>query len=468
MTNNINNNLAFKNAQINPAYKQSFGGGRLGSPALFDLPKGIVISNQGIASFLKKVNKNVSSPEQRLIMGVTALASQPYIDLGNKRVNEETRLMSFSRTLSKILVGTTVGVLVRKGCIKVVNRYTKMKVFDSVNEIAKPAKAAAKSFLSPEYVRRYTADYHKNYINALGTVSGILVSLFTNFIIDAPLTQILTNKLYSKVYHKPSSEEKDKHHNLLARHLSMRGDTQPKQVSFSGNIPNALVEGGKKNVERALLHKAEALELAKKYSQKMTLKTWFWSKVSANPGSMLMHTGAIGWAASSAAQMTGIALNDKIDSNKKKFLLPQEFADAVFNIALYYVLTLSVTRYVAHLFESGKIRIKAVMDRIEREAYEKRKILGNDARLGNIFDGKTSVANKLAKLTTSRNRYLAHKNGACILATLVASVISCNILTPLLRNYYAARRQDAARIKSSKINAKVFDLKCKAAKAQNI
>ena len=353
--------------------------------------------------------------------------------------------MSFSRTLSKILVGTTVGVLVRKGCIKLANKYTGMI---ELKDAGGAAKARVKAFLSPEYVRRYTYDYNKNYVNALGSVSGIVVSLFTNFLIDAPLTQILTNKLYGKINPKSKQiSEQKQNHNLLALHLAKTGFNGAKTVSFSGNTAVSGIE--------------EARRLAEKYKDKMTWKMWFWSKVASNPSGMLMHTGALGWAASSAAQITGLAFNDKIDSNKKKFLIPQEFADAVFNIALYYALTLSVSRYVKHLFESGKIRIKSVMDRIEQEAYEKRKSLGKDFHLGNIFDGKAPVKDKLEKLTSARNKYLTYKNGACILATLAASVLSCNILTPYLRNIYASYRQDAARKNSIKINTKLFDMKQK-------
>lgn len=328
-----------------------------------------------------------------------------------------------------------------------------MHVFDKIANAPQAAAAAvSKSFLSPEYVENYTPDFHRNYINALGTVSGIIVSLFTNFLIDAPLTQILTNRLYKNINHSSQlnakNPSKSDHKNLLKYHLALNGakrgentDKKDDKISFKGRIDQAVLKS--------------------KYANKFTLKNWFWNKVANDPGKMLMHTGAIGWAASSAAQITGLVFNKKIDKEKKKFLIPQEFADAAVNITLYYLLTLSVKNTVGWLFESGKIRIKSVMDRIEKEAEEKSSQLGKDFKLGNIFSGEKSVAEMLEPLTKSRNTYLAHKNGACILATILASVVSCNILTPILRNIYGAYRQDMMKEKNQQISKDLFSVKLK-------
>ena len=391
---NINNKPTyFCVGSAGPKPAQSFGN------ATSDLSKG-VITNKKVCAILKKFSE-FSSPEQRLILGVTALFTQPFIDLNNKRVNEETRLMSFSRTLAKIVIGTTVGVLVRKECIKHAHKYTSMIVTEKLDGIGKEARAAAKdSFLSPSFVRTFNPIYRDNYVNAIGTFMGIGVSLVTNFLIDAPLTQIFTNKLYK--YLKNKGEEKIKENentNILAKKL---GETSYKnnQISFSGSpIKEA------KNASGGLFD---------------YIKTTIWQNVANKPGDTLMHTGAIGWAASSLAQITGMIFNDDIDSNKKKFLIPQEFADAVGNITLYYIVTIGAKRIVEGLFEKGKIKFASVIKQFENDR-EKGII---KCELENIFKGE-SVLSQLGEAIDSKREYLAYKNGASVLATLIASVISC-------------------------------------------
>ena len=52
----------------------------------------------------KKYNDSISNPAtNRLIMGVTALATQPAIDYHNHKVDKETREISTIRTISKII-----------------------------------------------------------------------------------------------------------------------------------------------------------------------------------------------------------------------------------------------------------------------------------------------------------------------------------------------------------------------------
>lgn len=65
----------------------------------------MTISNEKTLKGLKWVGEKVSSPENRLILGVTALMSQPFIDLNNKKVDEDTRKVSAARTVAKLLQG---------------------------------------------------------------------------------------------------------------------------------------------------------------------------------------------------------------------------------------------------------------------------------------------------------------------------------------------------------------------------
>lgn len=58
------------------------------------------------------------------MLGATALATQPFIDLKNKDVDAETRKTSVARTLAKIVAGTLVGVAVRQAGISFVRKYS--------------------------------------------------------------------------------------------------------------------------------------------------------------------------------------------------------------------------------------------------------------------------------------------------------------------------------------------------------
>ncbi len=458
MTIKLNNSPSFYGSPANLLADVSKNVAKKPTSVIKNIPKGIVIDSNFLTSFLRKVNQNVSSPEQRLIMGVTALASQPFIDLNNKRVNEETRLMSFSRTLSKIIVGTTVGVLVRKGCIKLAGKQTKINILPKSKGGGFWGHRKEKNgALAPDYIRTYTQDFHRNYINALGSVLGIGVSLITNFLIDAPLTQIMTNRIYKNITDLSNvKNEEEKEKNLLV--IAMKGKQKSnKNINFTGNLASKIAKVASEDIPKIKIVRHEKYipnEFVDPiFSDIRGLKQWFWKRTSKDPSGMLMHTGALGWAASSAAQITGIALNEKIDTNKKKFLIPQEFADATGNIALYYLITLSTKKFVENLFESGKLRIKNVMDRIESEAKEK-----GVTDLGEIFGKKTPVADHLSKLIKAKSNYLAHKNGASIVATLIASVISCNVLTPYIRNRYGAFYQEKSKEKSVEINTKLFNI----------
>jgi len=132
-------------------------------------------------SFLTKCATKIAGPENRLILGVSALASQPFIDYYNKNVDEKTRKYSVCKTISKIVVGTTVGVIVRSLAIKYSANL--LKSVDISNILPNALK-------NPESrkILQYT----------IGDILGIGVCLITNFLIDAPLTRLGTNFLSKK------------------------------------------------------------------------------------------------------------------------------------------------------------------------------------------------------------------------------------------------------------------------------
>lgn len=147
------------------------------------------IELSGNVNWINKAGEKISSAEQRLILGASALMSQPFIDAHNKNVDEKTRKVSVARTIAKIIAGTTTGFLIRKGCIK------------GIKAMSQPRVAGApkwKSFFTPKNVSKTTTDAFMQYRNAMGTVVALIVMMFTNFLIDAPLTKFLTNTLIKK------------------------------------------------------------------------------------------------------------------------------------------------------------------------------------------------------------------------------------------------------------------------------
>ena len=158
---------------------------------LFDiLPNGTFKDANKITKW-ENVNKTISKPaENRLIMGATAIVTQPLIDYHNHKVDEETREISRNRTIAKILVGTLVGVIIRGSCYKLV------KAMTNISGTGKYSKA----LIPPKYLEKF-----KKYIslldthcNTLSTLTAIGAMCITNFAIDAPATVWLTNKLNAR------------------------------------------------------------------------------------------------------------------------------------------------------------------------------------------------------------------------------------------------------------------------------
>ena len=49
-------------------------------------------------------------------------------------------------------------------------------------------------------------------------------------------------------------------------------------------------------------------------------KSYIYKNYGENPGSMLVHTGVLGWILSSMAQVYAVAFNNKISKEQKVFL----------------------------------------------------------------------------------------------------------------------------------------------------
>lgn len=159
-------------------------------------PKIFTVQSEAILKEIKRLG-NLSTPAHRFFLGATALATQPIIDLNNKNVDEETRIVSTARTMAKIIAGTVVGVAVRAGCIETMKFFTDPKAGSS----AKKWKTA----LFPNHLDKNTLNMLKKsedalgkHRKALGSIIALFAMLITNFAIDLPLTKYLTNKFVKK------------------------------------------------------------------------------------------------------------------------------------------------------------------------------------------------------------------------------------------------------------------------------
>lgn len=133
--------------------------------------------------------KHVSVPESRLIIGVSMLMCQPFIDLYNKDVDEKTRVISCAKTIAKNVVGIATGVTIRAGFIKLAKNYSKVggKEINKIKRLFTPSNAASEK-----------TQAYRQYQNTMGTLLAVVGMAFTNFLVDAPLTVLMTNVLMKR------------------------------------------------------------------------------------------------------------------------------------------------------------------------------------------------------------------------------------------------------------------------------
>ena len=158
---------------------------------------------------------------------------------------------------------------------------------------------------------------------------------------------------------------------------------------------------------------------------------WICEHFKKDTSKMLIVTGTLGWTLSSLAQMCGILGNNKISAEQKSFLLPQELMDAVVNVGAFFTITMLTKKFIARMATTGKIAPQSVRDFLNKNSIYKDKVGKLDFKLDDV----------LPKDSDLFKSYESHKNFVTTMGTLGASVISCNIVTPLIRNATASRVQ---------------------------
>ena len=159
------------------------------------------------------------------------------------------------------------------------------------------------------------------------------------------------------------------------------------------------------------------------------VKTNLYKNYGENPGKMLLHTGTIGWALSSLAQIGAIITNDKISNEQKAFLIPQEAGDGLINILSFYCLTSSVKALCSRMVLNGKLSNKAIKGFIDKNKLAP-KIGKHDFNI-----------TKEKNFSEIKDEFISFKNGVDVLASTGGSILSCNYVTPILRNEIATNNQ---------------------------
>lgn len=170
-------------------------------------PKLITVKSEKIQNTMEKLG-GLSTPANRFFLGATALSIQPWFDFYNKDVDEKTRKISTIRTIAKIIVGTATGIVVRSKCIKWMENFTCSP--EQIKNMSESQKKWA-TIMVPAHIPHEkfsnATRLLKKHRQALGSIVALGVMLFTNFIIDAPLTKFLTNMLTEKINHHKKEEK---------------------------------------------------------------------------------------------------------------------------------------------------------------------------------------------------------------------------------------------------------------------
>lgn len=182
----------------------------------------------------KWIGRKLSSPHQRALQGVAALAIQPIIEYKNKDVDDDTRAVATARIIGKVFSGVLVGVIVRAGCIALMGRFAKTPSADEFARLAQEGAVKGKKFLdnllapSVKKVKELINNQGKNlddiysdHRKGMGTLIGTLVGMYTNFAVDVPITEWMTDKL------TPVMQKKIENDNKKAGKIPMTGNAEP-------------------------------------------------------------------------------------------------------------------------------------------------------------------------------------------------------------------------------------------------
>lgn len=163
---------------------------------------------------------------------------------------------------------------------------------------------------------------------------------------------------------------------------------------------------------------------------------------SAKMGDILILTSIAGWAASSAAQIIGIAINKNYTHEQKKFMIAQEASDAATNILLYFGVTKSLTALTEHMVKTGKLAPRSIADFMRANKH-----ISQRGAFG--FDVTKAAGFEEAGLRGAYNGFKCFTDAA---SATIGGIISSNIITPIVRNKVASYKQNKYKEKMRQLN----------------
>jgi hypothetical protein len=167
-----------------------------------------------------------------------------------------------------------------------------------------------------------------------------------------------------------------------------------------------------------------------------------YEKFTKNPGEFLLISGMISWAASCVNQTVAILINDKIPKKQKYFLIPQEITDGIVNVILFAVFTRSFTRIGERLVETGRMLTPKLKNTLLNEFKVGDKLGKTNFNIKNTDQMNELCPNKYNEKFS--NEFKQFHTGVGFMFSAIGSVISCDFVTPFVRNKIASSRQKQA------------------------
>lgn len=163
-----------------------------------------------------------------------------------------------------------------------------------------------------------------------------------------------------------------------------------------------------------------------------SLKNIVYKHYGQESGKLLVHAGLITWTTACLSQVVAIILNDKMPKEQKKFLIPQELADGAVNIMSFYLITNSMKNIGSKLASTGKWSTKSIRNFVEKNP------LTNNLKMGDI---ELNLGQMFKENEEFHQAYDNFKGGMEMISAVTGAVISSNLVTPFVRNAWAAKRQ---------------------------
>lgn len=169
----------------------------------------MIISNRNIEKFINYSGKKLNAPQQSVVMGVTAVLFQPYINRKNKKLDNDTRDMAVARSIGKNITGNFFDFITRVASIFAVGGLSKYIINDVKNEddlvTEISPKNKIKDILTPNLKENFIQRPHKEFLKdyksyrmAMGALLATGIAVFVKTTVELPVTKKLTEIFYKR------------------------------------------------------------------------------------------------------------------------------------------------------------------------------------------------------------------------------------------------------------------------------